>query len=273
MKEIRFVILLDFSPYSKAQLLLAQKWGSALGASLLLVHRVAVALPLMTDQESKARITAQAKVEAKEKLRQLAAEVLREPLEVHFHVTEKHLLRELPLLIQGNSFEVIFTGLKGSNFIKKHVLGSTSRAIIDQPEHVIIGVPNQPNIEDLSTVHIAVSPSYPLNLAIFDEFLQHFSKVIAHIHFVSVVTGGEPSEQANEYIQHLAKRYSNTKPTSFKVFEGNDPLLLLKQYMQGHSRGILVLQRGSRALSDQLFRRFFIGELVDHGQIPLVVLP
>lgn len=36
---------------------------------------------------------------------------------------------------------------------------------------------------------------------------------------------------------------------------------------------MLVVQKGSRLLTDQLFRQFLINELVYEGQTPLIVLP
>lgn len=273
MTKTRFVLLIDFSPYSEAQLRLAQAWGGILDAELLLVHRVSDAVPVMADMETKIQIVDERKKDGVAELKRYAADTLTDPLAVRFHVTERNLLEELPLLLRGHQQDVVFVGLKGSNLLKKYLLGSTATAVIDHLQHIVVAVPNQVFSQHIDVLHIAVSPKYPLDVGAFDNFLARFSSAVQRLHFVSVLADNDAHTDALAYLQELARHYAPLKPTVFDIFEGNDAFSSLKTYMREHPDGVLVVQRGSRTLHDEVFRKYLIGELVDHGHIPLVVLP
>lgn len=273
MPKTRFVVLIDFSSYSEAQLRLAEAWCMTLDAELLLVHRVSAVVPVMADREMKDQVVSDRKKAAQEQLRQYAAGILVHHLEVHFHITEQNLLSELPLLLRNQYDDLVFVGLKGTGFLKKYLLGSTAAAMIDQLDHIVVAVPSTVASWSVSVLHFAVSPRHPLNNSAFDRFLERFSSVIQRIHFISILADDDSHGETCAYLEELTQQYTAIKPTTTDVFYGNDAFSSLKNYMYDHPDGVLVVQRGSRSLTDQIFRRYLVDELVDHGHIPLIVLP
>lgn len=274
MTKMRFVLLLDFSPYSELLLRLVDTWSALLRAEVMLVHRVSDAVPVMADPSMKTQVVEERRKESKDALRRMAAEFLTRPVIIEYDVTERNLVEELPLLGRGRDYyDVVMVGLKGSNFFKKYLLGSTAAAVIEQLESVVIAVPEGAAISQFDTLHFAVSPHYPFHHAAFNWFLAHFSPMIQRLHFVSVLGKDDDHRHFEGHLQTLQGLYSIQKPTTIDLFEGDDAFSGLKQYMETHPAGLLMVQRGTRTLHDQVFRKYLIGELVDHGRIPLVVLP
>jgi hypothetical protein len=57
------------------------------------------------------------------------------------------------------------------------------------------------------------------------------------------------------------------------IYEGNNPFNDIKKVINNNNGQMLIVQKGSRLLTDHFFRKFLINELVYEGQTPLVVLP
>ncbi|MNE57231.1 hypothetical protein D3C80_1521830 [compost metagenome] len=67
--------------------------------------------------------------------------------------------------------------------------------------------------------------------------------------------------------------FSDRFNTDFAIYEGNNPFDDIKKIINNKNDEMLIVQKGSRHLTDQLFRKFLINELVYEGQTPLIVLP
>jgi len=74
-------------------------------------------------------------------------------------------------------------------------------------------------------------------------------------------------------LRELCAMFVDRFNTDFAIYEGNNPFEDIKKVINNKIDELLIVQKGSRLLTDQLFRRFLINELVYEGQTPMIVLP
>ena len=122
----RFIILIDFSEYSRNLIKYACNWSKQVSAEFLLVHQSIVLAPALTDNESRQQIAQHTNEEALQKLKALAKEIIPPTIKVSFNVSESNLQLTLPKLLEDPYENLIFTGIKGTGLLKKLFLGSVA---------------------------------------------------------------------------------------------------------------------------------------------------
>ncbi|MDX5422676.1 MAG: universal stress protein [Hymenobacteraceae bacterium] len=271
--KTRFIVLIDFSSYSKFELQLAKCWGDAMGADLLLLHQPLVFAPALTDIETRDEIVQNEVEKATAKLRSFAGQHLENTSRVTYRVATEDLFLALSELLREHYYNLIFVGLKGTGLLKRIFLGSTAIKVIDQVNVPTVAVPRHPFNMSPESFYVGVNYRYPLNTEALDKLLSLFGDRIKNIKFISIITEKDSRKLAIEYLEDLEEQYGTQWNASYHTFEGDDAFYELKQYMNARTDGVLLVQRGTRSLTDQLFRRFFINELVYDASVPLIVLP
>lgn len=275
----RLIVLIDFSIYSHALVELGIRWCEIANAQLLLVHQVPGIVPAMTNSESKDEIIKEEKTQALAKLERFATEKVPPSIPVHYRVTAGNLLNSIDELLKQEYNDIILVGIKGTGMFKKILMGSTATEVINEINQLVVAVPDKLCVAphkfcNLIPRKLIVSLSYkfPLNENAFDNFLTTFKSSITQIEFISVHSE-EKDEKALRYLESLSQKYGERIPCSYKVFTGKDVFDELKKHVRQDNDTTLVVQKGSRNLTDQFFRKFLINQLVHDGSIPLVILP
>lgn len=94
------------------------------------------------------------------------------------------------------------------------------------------------------------------------------------LEFISVITPDDKELDTLQYIQQLSEYYREKVPeTTYKIFSGKNAFEEIRNFMPRDAKTFLVLQKGSRSLNDQVFRKFVANDLIYHGAIPLIILP
>ncbi len=269
----RFIVLIDFSSYSIYQLQLAQEWQRWMQADMLLVHQPAIMHPALTDQQTRSEITHLEKADALHKLRVFAGEHLESLDRVQYQLAEVSLLPTLQKLLAERYNNLLFVGIKGTGFLKKIFLGSTAVKLVDELNCTVVAVPKKPDTATVSTLYVAIYYKYPLNLPEFDKLLHQLGGKINSLKFISIVRDKKQHKAAVSYLKSLTEQYREQKETTYETYEGQDAFFELKQFINSQSDGLLVVQRGARTLTDRVFRKFLINELVYDACIPLIILP
>ncbi|TXK47150.1 universal stress protein [Pontibacter qinzhouensis] len=269
----RLIVLIDFSPYSQTLLKLAGKWSKMIQADLLLVHQVPGLIPAFTDSESRQQINAIEKEEALTNLTKLAQEAISTPANITYLVSEKSLLLSLSELHTPDSNDLVLVGLKGTGLLKQIFIGSTAIQLIEELNCPIITVPQQTSTLVPKKLIVALSYRYPLNVIAFNSFLSTFKDSITQVEFISVVASKDIEEESITYLTRLRNNYEGHIPSSFQIFKGENTFDEIKNYVKQNNDAMLVVQKGSRSLTDKLFRKFLINELVFDGATPLTVIP
>ena len=113
-----------------------------------------------------------------------------------------------------------------------------------------------------------------MNVVDLSKFLNLAGSQVRKIVFFSVITQEDDYNATENYLRELVNLFSDKREdTSYELFVGRTAFEDLKRILSEKKDEFIIVQRGSRMLMDQIFRKFLINELVYEGNIPLVILP
>ncbi len=266
----RILALIDFSDYSKTLMSLALHWKKSLPAELWLLHQIPGAAPALADQSTRAEILQLEKDESVSKLKQICGS--EELSNIRFVVSEWPLSQMIDECRIPDGLTLVLAGLKGTGLLRQVLLGSTINRVMEETDATILALPLGMPAALPSQLTVAVNPRFPLNVPALKELLKAFSGPLRKLEFISVVRSDDREDECAEYLQELGAEFEETKAT-WMLFKGEHVLAEIKSHMASQEGAFLCVQMGSRALTDKLFRRFIINELVYEGTTPLIVLP
>lgn len=269
----RFILLIDFSEYSSHLISYAADWSKECNAEMVLLHETAVAAPALADVETKQQIVEDHNDEALQKLKALAQEHINSPVRLSYVVSDVPLHFTLPKLLEEAYDNLVFVGIKGTGMLKKLFLGSVALEVIRSTNNIVVAMPNTVDKFSHEKIFVAVNKRKPLNLEQLNHFLQFIDPNNTHITFFYLAKPTEDTTTIKKQLNELSTNYAERFQTSHAIYEGQNRLEDIKKVINNQIDEILIVQKGSYLLTDQLFRRFLINELVYEGQTPLVVLP
>lgn len=271
--KTRFIVLVDFSAYANNLLAYAYAWSQIAEAELLVVHQITSTAPALASHQQKRSIIQHEIGEAKHKLHQLCADVLPPEAPVQFLVSEIPLEVEVPILLQAPFQHVVFVGIKGTGLLKKIFIGSVAIQVIDVANAPVLALPNHVSQFSANKLFVAVSDKFPLNQRAFADLVSTMGRQIEEITFFYVAKKEEIIDEISREINNMVAAFAHVCNTKGKVYQEGSAISELSEIIKNHNHELLIIQKGSRMLSDQLFRKFTINELVYEGQIPMIVLP
>jgi len=269
----RFIILIDFSEYSSNLIRYACDWGNQTNAELLLVHQSIVLAPALTDIEGRLQIGQQTNYEALQKLKTLAKELIPPTVKVTFFVSENHMHIILSNLLEEPFDNLIFAGIKGTGLLKKIFMGSVALQVIDNTKNIIVAMPKEIATYSHRNIFVAVTEKHPLNFLELTKFLNFIDSENTSITFFYLAKPNEKTRNIEKHLTDLTLFFADRFDATFAIYEGSNTFADIKKVINNKIEEILIVQKGSRLLTDQLFRKFLINELVYEGQIPLIILP
>ncbi len=269
----RFILLVDFSEYSNNLIKYACNWSKETGAKILLHHQTTVFLPAFAENEAKQEIVQHANKEALQKLKALQKILIPSTVEVSYSVSEIDFHHTLPKLLAEPFENLIFMGLKGTGLLKKIFLGSVALQIIRNTNNIIVAMPKEIDTYSHEKIFIAVGEKKPLNILELNKFLKFIDNNNTNITFFHLAKPNENTTAIKKQLQDLTEMFSEGFNTNYAIYEGDNRLEDIKNVINNKIEELLIVQKGSRILTDQLFRRFLINELVFEGQTPLIILP
>lgn len=278
-KKNRIIALIDFSRYTPAMLQLCFKWSEIAEAELVLLHRVAGLIPARATSSQQEMLSKAEEEEARKKLDQFLEDFQKKD-SAKVEITHYNIVETVWKMTEDSHYnDFLVAGLKGTNTWKSILLGGVTTHLINELERTIIAVPEQLCTDAdghcnfvPGKVVVMVKDRFALNEQALNNLLDTFSSTIKGVVFVTVLEKGKGTGEDEEMLSRLASKYNDKRQTSYKVFEG-DALEEIRDYVQHDDDTILVTQKGTRTLTDRLFREFFIHRLVEDGSMPLVVLP
>ena len=269
----RFIVLIDFSAYSRDLIKYACDWSQEANAKILLHHQTHPFLPTFAENEAKDYIIQQENDKARAKLKALAKELIPDFIEVSFYVSEIDFHQTLPQLLSEPFENLIFIGLQGTGMLKKLFLGSVALSIIGNTDNTVVAMPKGIDSFSHEKIFVAVGEKKHLNIEQLNNFLKFMDHQNTSITFFHLAKPNEDTTLIKERLQSLSETYADRFTTNFAIYEANNRLDGIKAVINNKIDEILIVQKGSRILTDQLFRRFLINDLVYEGQTPLIVLP
>lgn len=271
----RFIILIDFSDYSANQIRFAKKWSTATNGEIILVHHTTPLIPTMTDDKTKQEIRANTNRTAREDLIRLAAKTVGDTNGIGFLASDKN-IEEIfkDLLKEQYCNNIIIIGLRGTNnTIRKLLMGSFALNIIEHSRNIVVTLPKDVEEFDNSSIFVAVSKNYLINLKQFDKLLSTLDHSTTTVKLFSITQKEEELNEIQAYLDELTNLYSNKVNIDQYIIEGNDVVTEIKSLLENHPNCLLVIQKGSRLFTDKIFRRFLVNDLMHEANIPLAILP
>lgn len=270
-----YLVLYDFSHCAQQALRVAHQWSKWTGAELHLLYNLEGSLaPAMADQGLRQQLFAISKAEAFNKAQRSFEEVTGETIHpLNVHIAVKSLATTINRLVEELNTQLLFAGLKGHGVLKRLFIGSTVLNLLEHARIPVVAIPKQIGRFNKIALHICVSYHFTFNSMALQQFLQLMGSKIDFINFISVLTRDDDRQQAANHLAQLDSLFSKRAVVQTHLFEGNEPLAQVKAYMNAQEDGMLMLQKGSRAFSDHIFREFFINELVYDASLPLIILP
>ncbi len=269
----RFIVLVDFSENTQNLLKYAYVWSKEANSELLIVHQTHQSAPTFAERDAKADINQYIKSEALEKLTELTNSIFHPSTLVSYSVAELPISTIVQKHLAEEYENIVLVGIKGTNLLKKLFLGSTTIKIIDNIDNLVVGIPTDINHYSHEKLFVAVSENHPFNLLAFNKYLDFVNGGKISITFFHIAKANKHSVLLEKQLQDLSNLYADRFETTYSIFEGKDAFEDIKLVINNKIDEMLVVQKGSRLLTDQLFRKFLINELVYEGQTPLVILP
>ncbi len=269
MKQL--IVLIDFSPYTPILLRLAFEWKKTYGFSLTFVYKVAGLAPTLSNAPGKEEIIDFEKKEAKTKFSEQATKLGVSEDEASFLAISDPLIRFLQE--KTSPEDLLLLGLKGTGFLKKLLVGSTATDIINRLDRLIIALPKSIEQTIPKKLVLACHVKYPFNEQALSLLLQTIGSTLTEIELLTILSDPSERQATEEYLNDLQKKLGADYSCSISLYEHVDAFDTIKNRLRGFPDDYIVLQKGSRTLNDQLFRKFFISDLVHEGETPLMVLP
>lgn len=272
MKQ-RFILLIDFSECSGNLLKYAYDWSLQTNAELLLVHQTIAVVPAFAESSTKDDATREANEKALSQLKELAKSLLPSLDKVSYSVSENHLQFTLTQLLAEPFEHLIFVGLKGTGLLKKMLLGSVAIEIIENVNNIVVAMPEEISHFSHEKIFVAVTEKHPLNILALNNFFHFLDQGTTTITFFNLAKPNEAMIEIEKKLSDLSRLFADRFTTTFAIYEGENSFDEIKKVINHKIDELLIVQKGSRLLTDQLFRKFLINELVYKGQTPLIVLP
>lgn len=269
----RFILLIDFSEYSGNLIRYAYGWSIKVNAELLLVHQTTVLATYFSEHESKHNVIQHTNDEALQRLIELSTEHIPSAVNVSFSVSEAHIQLTISKLLEEPFDNLIFAGLKGTGLLKKLFIGSVVLQIIENINNTVVAIPKEIAAFSPKKMFVAVAENHPLNLLGLNNLLAFIDSEQTSITFFHLLQPNENEKGMEKHLKELTTMFSDRYTTNFEIFESNNPHKDIKKVIKNRIDEILVVQKGSRLLTDIYFRKLLINDLVYEGQTTLIVLP
>lgn len=262
MAASRIVALVDTSSYADDVLRMAHDLSRWSGGDFHILSEAEVVMPGLLDNASKAR----ARQGALEQVRNdLSERVEALGVQPEVQVVDTDVLDAALGAMPDKGFFV--AGIKGSGILRRIFIGSTVVKLIERSPMPVIAVPRGHRVKLPLHLYVGVTPGGTFEPGPVRDL------VVRLVTFFSVVADDAKAADATEALRKAEVDPALTVPTTVQVLPGELGLAGLKEHAAVDPHALLVLRRGGRELADQLFRRFFINELVYEAKVPLVVLP
>lgn len=269
----RFILLIDFSETSRNLIEYGCDWASQVGGEVLLLHQTSIQIPAFTDDKQRDEIAMKSNEEAEQKLRDIASGIIPAMTEVSYLATEKDLQHTLSDLLEQSFENLILAGLKKYSFIKKFFLRNTIIHTIENTENALVAIPSTLSDYNHQNIYVGISDKYQLNLFEFNRFLNFIDPENAKIVFFNLSRPDEDTVEVEKLLKEHADMFSKKFKTFHEIYVSSNPSKNVQNVISGKSNDLLVVQKGERLLTDYLFRKFLVNDLVYGAETPLIILP
>lgn len=269
----RFIILIDFSEYSESLLKYAYDWSRQIETEFLIVHQTEVITPTLADIETREKFTQETNLKMLDKVKSFVENILPNQARLNYDVSDKNLNFTLKAHLNTGFEDLIFVGIKETSLRKKIFLGSTAIQLINEIENSFVAMPKEMTKFSHEKIFVAVTEKHPLNILELNNFLSFIDETETSITFFHLSELNEDTGLIEKKLRDLTTLFAPRYDANYEIYEKNTYFNNIKKVINNNIDELLIVQKGSRHLTDKIFRRFLINDLVFEGETPLIVLP
>lgn len=269
---MKFVVLTDMSENSRPLLQFAHKTAANANATLLVVHQSTLPVPAMGDSESLQSIKNENKNRSLGALMEYVADTVNIDTPIEYKVTTGNLQAFIYSMENSTDFDLVFVGVKHKGLVEKILVGNTVTKLANEISRIIVAIPEGQTAPDVSTLYVAVKKEYDLNEAELHKCINAFRNSTTRVHLFSMLTPSEDETPTTVYLEKIISGLPAGVAAGYELQRTVTPHKHIKEFMRGNTDGILVIQKGPRTLAD-IFRKYFVNDLVDDTQLPVIILP
>lgn len=271
--ERRFIAVIDFTKEPENLIGYAGQWAAEAGADLVLITETQSILPAFVDKELKTEIFEENNRIAVQKMRELARNEVPPAVNIKYLASEKTIQHTLTELLKKHCDQLLFIGLRETGWFQKTFIGSTSLQIIGKTEIGIVAIPKTMRKYNYDRMFVSVSQNTPLNLLEFNNLLKFVNPDNTKITFFYLSKPEEETADMEKTLKDLVQMFAKDYKTDFAIYQGSNSFRDIKKVINNTIDEILVIQKSSRLLIEQPFRKLLLDELVYEGETPLIILP
>lgn len=269
----RLIVLTDAADNPAPLLKYAGEWALSENAELKILLQSRSLFPAFTEEETKKDLIQSAIDLAKEELKKKAGHVLPPGLNVSYGVSPRDPIHTLNELVKEDFDDLVLLGIKKMGFFEKIFMGNPAVRVIENIENIVVGLPGEIDTYTHEKIFVAVPENPPVNLLEFNNLLKFIDPKDTSITFFHLSKPGETTHREERILKEMTEMFSDRFRTNYEIYEGIHAFTDIKKVINSRIDEILVVQKGSRLLTDVLFRKFLINELVYDGETPLIILP
>ncbi len=236
-----------------------------------LVHQSNNFLPTIIDNSDRMIAVRKAKKEALDKLKEIAKEDF-ESIEVDFFVSEERINQIYNQLKNSTYEDYVFVGLKGTNYIKKHLIGSMATQITDNINTTILALPYKKSTFEIEEFYVGINNPQNFNFDALNKTIAFFPKLEKVIVF-TISNNKENQLFSRDILEKIHHPKEIEFEVTYRVIEDKEALKESIECSETSMNKMLVIQKGARNISDKMFRNFFTNEFVYEGKFAMIILP
>jgi|GEM_PF-3062524 nucleotide-binding universal stress UspA family protein len=271
--DARIIILADIERDCDALFGFASKLAEHSSVAMVVLHQHIPVIPSMVSSSERTKLIKSSAAAARRKLEKLIKKFNFPANQLKISVTRNDLVDEIAE--KYNPEDILLLSLnEKTGLFKKLFPVRTAIPVINQLNNSVICIPEGNTSVSLARCRVGVQKSNPIDVHELKRLLKLIHPEKGELRFFSVMNENEPQDEATAYLKELADYFDNDAQVraGFDIVEGSDVFESIKNLMPENQGEFLILQKGSRLLTDKIFRKFLTSEIVNHAKIPLIVI-
>lgn len=167
--------------------------------------------------------------------------------------------------------QLIITGMKGQNILRKIILGSTTKHLIEKSRYPVFAIPEDVTYNGIKTIVYATDLEEE-DLGAIHKLTEIATPFNATIKIVHIAPLEETIEmERKEIIKEKINKYISYPNLQLDIFASNDVYSDLKAYVEKVNADVIaLLEREDKSLTSSLFHRDLVKKMKSYGKIPLL---
>lgn len=170
---------------------------------------------------------------------------------------------------ESEGFNLICMGTEGVNTLKKHILGSTTKNVLEHTKKHLLAIPSNAKFKEIEDIALGMDFQY-FDRQSFDHTYQLAMNLGKKLHVFDVNIANNPLLQ--DQMKVLEKGISEYKNVDLHLIDALDVVSGIIEYTSKHPTDLLMVTTKNYTFVRRLFERSYTEKLIIHSKIPVLAL-